>query len=349
MKILMLLSKPLKTDPRVNKEKCSLEKQHDVKIIYWDRKNNSRILYIFYWWFQTYRNALSLYKSTYRFDVVHCHDLDTLIIGFLLKWKTGVRLVYDAHEIYGYMIEKALPGFIGCFASLFERLLIKNADAVITVNQPLKEYFLRITRSHVYVVMNCSDISDVEKRSSCSSMFTVGYFGVFDRSRMFPEILSVLGTIDGVRFMVAGRGPLYDSVERISTEMVYCNIVFLKELPYVEVIERTKECDVILSMLDPGNRNNKVGLPNKVFEAMATGKPMIVTKGIYCGDFVEMEECGISVEYDLAMVKNAVMMLRDNPITCAHLGRNGLRAAHREYNWSRQEQILFDVYREVFL
>jgi glycosyltransferase involved in cell wall biosynthesis len=100
-------------------------------------------------------------------------------------------------------------------------------------------------------------------------------------------------------------------------------------------------------MLDPEEKNNQVGLPNKIFEAMLTGRPVLVTKGLYYSKLVETERCGVSVEYDFEEVKKSIIMLRDDPKRCEELGKNGLQAAIREYNWEKQKKTLLSVYERL--
>jgi glycogen synthase len=126
-KVLMILSKEFSTDPRVNKEAATLiENGYEVTVICWDRKNSSlseevvnnikvvRLANSLFmnmlphdllrnplWWWHAFKKGVELYNKGFDFDVVHCHDLDTLFAGVLLKQKLGVKLVYDAHEIFG--------------------------------------------------------------------------------------------------------------------------------------------------------------------------------------------------------------------------------------------------------
>ena len=71
-------------------------------------------------------------------DIVHCNDLDTLLVGVLAKRRYGCRLVYDAHEFYPVSDPHGRWLDIGFFG-LIERVLIRQADAVVTVNPPLAE------------------------------------------------------------------------------------------------------------------------------------------------------------------------------------------------------------------
>ena len=372
MKILMILSNPFMVDPRVYKEAISLsDTGHDVTVVFWDRhgeyplddmvKNvrvvgirNKGLMKVFphdlfrnpVWWRKAYKKALELYKNGYKFDVVHCHDLDTLPTGVWLKKSLNVKIVYDAHEIFGYMIQKTMPKYVAKVAFLMEKFLIKKVDQIITVNDPLKMFFSKITHNPIDIVMNCGAIITNTYHPPKNTLFTISYFGVLDRSRMFPKIVDYIGTIDNIKFVIAGKKEgLYNEVEKASKK--YSNIIFLGSIPYNKVIEKTLDCNVVLCMLDPVEKNNQVGLPNKIFEAMLTGRPVIVTKGLYCSKLVETEKCGVSVEYDFEEVKNAIINLRDNLKRCEELGKNGLNAAIREYNWEKQKKTLLSVYERL--
>jgi glycosyltransferase involved in cell wall biosynthesis len=298
------------------------------------------------WWRKAYKKALELYNNGYRFDVVHCHDLDTLQSGVWLKKRLNVKLVYDAHEIFGYMIEKTMPTSIAKISFLIEKRLIKKVDHIITVNDPLKSFFSKITHHPIDIVMNCGELITTTYTPPKNSLFTVSYFGILDSSRMFPKIVEYLGIIENIQFLIAGKkARLYKEVEKVSKK--YSNITFLGSIPYSQVIEKTLDCNVILCMLDPEEKNNQVGLPNKIFEAMLTGRPVLVTKGLYYSKLVETERCGVSVEYDFEEVKKSIIMLRDDPKRCEELGKNGLQAAIREYNWEKQKKTLLSVYERL--
>ena len=59
------------------------------------------------WWRKGYKDVLKLFEKNH-FDIVHCHDLASLPIGVKLKNEFGIKLVYDAHEIWGYMVSRDL-------------------------------------------------------------------------------------------------------------------------------------------------------------------------------------------------------------------------------------------------
>jgi glycosyltransferase involved in cell wall biosynthesis len=368
MKVMMLLSNPFMVDPRVYKEaKALVDVGHEVTVIVWDRKNeyesvsvvegirivrihNTGIMKILpldlfknpLWWRKAFKKALKLYDNGFRFDVVHCHDLDTLKSGVWLKNKLGIKLVYDAHEIFGYMMERDMPKFIVNFALKLEKKLVKHVDSIITVNEPVEKYLRSITDKPITIVMNCNDVISKTYQPTKNDVCTISYIGVLHKSRMFPELVDIIGKIKNVRFVIAGKKEnLYDEVKSRCEK--YDNITFLGSIPFNEVIPKTLESDVVVCMINPNDMNNKIALANKQFEAIVCGRPIICTKNTYSGDMTEKLQCGLVVDYNLDAIKEAIIKLRDDPKLCEKLGRNGLKAAIDKYNWNEQKKKLLAV------
>ncbi|MEE9197536.1 MAG: glycosyltransferase, partial [bacterium] len=131
----MVLSNGFTRDPRVANEAESLVRNgYEVTVLCWDRdgtlppqetRNGIRVLrlrntawmqllpYDLFrlrpFWRLALRRSLDLNAST-PFAAIHCHDFDTLPVGTSLKVRTGLPLIYDAHEIWGYLMAHELPG-----------------------------------------------------------------------------------------------------------------------------------------------------------------------------------------------------------------------------------------------
>jgi glycosyltransferase involved in cell wall biosynthesis len=372
MKILMVLSKDFIVDPRVYREAKSLvEEGNQVTVISWDRTHKHEhnrvieginVIFLYntkgmnllpndilrnpFWWRAAYKKGIQLYQNGFTFDVVHCHDLDTLQTGVWLKRKLGVKLIYDAHEIFVYMIERSAPKVVVRYANRMERKLLKEVDYVITVDDGYAEYFRHITTKPLAIVRNCKDLIGEYKPPS-QHIFTLTYIGTLNRSRFFPQMLHVIGKIQNVQFIIIAKKEniLYNEVKELA--QTYKNIKFLDPIPTSQVLSVTQEGHVVVCLFDPTKKLNRIGSPNKLFEAMVTGRPIIVTKGTHAGDIVEREQCGLSVDYSEEGLEKAVLLLRDNPALCEQLGRNGLKAAQSEFNWSKQEEQLHSVYQQV--
>jgi glycosyltransferase involved in cell wall biosynthesis len=371
-KILMILSKPFVLDPRVYQEARSLVKSgYVITVIVWDRHKNYKPAEIIsgirvvrihnseivdalhsdifrnpFWWRKAYNKALELYNKGFKFDVVHCHDLDTLKTGVWLKKKLGIKLIYDAHEIFGYMIHRFLPDIVSDYAIKLEKKLLKKVDFIITVNKPLKEYFVSISDKPIEIVMNCKNLVNKTYIPPKNKIFTVCYFGVFNSTRLFPKMVHIMGSIDNIRFLVAGKKEtLFQAVKDRCDKYENCD--FLGTLPLDKVIDYTLKSDAVLCMIRPSDKNAKIAHANKQFEAMVCGRALIASRNTYIGEMTEELKCGVVVEFSENGVIEAVTKLRDDPKLCEELGENGLKAALDEYNWEKQENKLLNIYENL--
>jgi len=372
MNILMTLANSFTHDPRVYMEARSLIRAgHRVTVLAWDREGNNKpqeikdeieivrsynsrlmnlakydIFKMYLWWNKGYKDALKLCKNK-KFDIIHSHDLSSLKIGLKLKKRFSLPLIYDAHEIFGYMITQDVPNFFARQALDTEKKWIKDVDQIITVNEPLKKYFESISNHPVTIVMNAKEIKDIKYEPSKSKKLSLIYLGSLNDCRFLPEAIEVVREIPNVELIMGGIGkPEYLKFLKEKCSKIK-NINFIGTIPMEEVLPMTKKSDVIICMFDPKYRINKVGLPNKLFEAMVCGRPIICTKGIHSGDFVEKEKCGLAINYSTDELKKTIIRLRDNPKLCEELGKNGIDAAVKKYSWEKQEEKLLNVYKGI--
>jgi len=165
----MLVSSPMLTDPRVYNEAQTLVKaEYGVTVLAWDREKNTQVrqevdgieifrlripvpfrrgigrvpMHLFYqlvWQWEVYWKARSLHRDS-PFHFIHCHFLDTLLVGTLLKRGLGAFLIYDARDIYGYMLQTSLPAGIAKAFFWFERFLLRQ----VVPSMPIAHHVLQI-------------------------------------------------------------------------------------------------------------------------------------------------------------------------------------------------------------
>lgn len=373
MQVLMFRTNACISDPRVHSEGTSLLKAgREVTVIAWDREKQNpprqnwdgiavvrlrtRLstkygfaswlwngFNLLLWQRQAYRQALVLNKEKH-FDVIHCNDLDTLIIGTRLKQKLGLPLIYDAYEIYGYMIAWIVPQRIANIFLWLEKRWIKKVDRIINVSEAQKRYFAGITDKSISVVMNCKPLQRLEYEPPDNEAFTVLYIGILHQRRALPMLIRAVEELPGVRCLIGGVGqPGY--VQALKEECSRTsNVTFLDRVPFDEVIPMTVKADCVFLMVNPEYLASSMALGNKQFEAMVCGRPIICTRGTYSGEMTEQEEVGLAVEYNEQALKEAIIKLRDNLELRERLGRNALKAAIAKYNWQKQEEKLLALY-----
>ena len=362
MNVGMLVSNEVVRDPRVLQEARSLARRgHRVRVVGWDRFDPSvpdgpiadgvEIALVrsggvmraapgalfknpVFW-----RRALHL-SLAWPADLWWAHDLDTLQAGVWLKRRTGKPLVFDAHEMFAQMIWDDYPKRVAQAAERLETKLLFEVDHVVTVNAALGEYYGE-KRVPVAVVMNCREEIAERYAPPTAPMFTVLYVGTFHRQRFVFELIEAVKATERVRLLMGGHKALSADVQRACSESE--RTVFLGPVPRERVMPLTLESHVVAAVLDPANVNNKMGTPNKLFEAMAAGRPVLATRGTLSGNIVEALECGLPIAYSVDACVWALEKLRDDPALQRAMGERSLRAAKEQYNWASQEEQLVGV------
>ena len=274
MKVLMFVSNAFVSDPRVYAEAKSLIKAgYEVTVIAWDRDKQNPLrknwdgievvrlrarlapkygfaswlwngFNLLLWQRQAYRQALILNKEKHL-GIIHCHDLDTLTVGTRLKRKLRLPLIYDAHEIYGYMIGGTVSHWIANIFLWLEKRWIKKVDRIINVGEAQKRYFASITDKPISVVMNCKSLQSLEYQPPNTENFTLLYIGILHRKRAIPMLIRATRELPGVHCLIGGVGhPGY--VQALKEECSRTsNVTFLGRVPFDQVIPMTKKADCV--------------------------------------------------------------------------------------------------------
>jgi glycosyltransferase involved in cell wall biosynthesis len=370
--VLMLLANRYDPDPRVRQEALALIGMGwRVRLLAWDRdlkgavaetvegvavrrvrvrsvhgRGNTQLF--FYAWL--YAKMLWLAWRT-PFDVVHCHDLDTLPVGFIAGKLKRRPVVYDAHESFVDMLAGSVHSFIRRALLRLEDFLIRRADLLITVGEKLRRHFADRGARHAVVVGNWKRAAEYA-RTAAENAATRRRLGVPDGAllgvcitqllgdRKIEPLLDAVDACPNVWMMIGGRGALESLVrERAARNprILYPGFVSGADIPAY-----TCAGDFVYYGFDPENPNARFSAPNKLFEALAAGKPLVT------GDFGEIGEvaragCGLVLpEYTAANIRGALERLMD-PAERASLGRNARRCGE-SVTWERGEEILRGEY-----
>jgi len=254
----------------------------------------------------------------------------------------GLPLIYDAHEIWGYMVARDLPWWR--YYLWKEKKLLWHVDKIIIAEDKYADYFNSITNKRLTPILNCKHLISKKYIPPDNDIFTILYIGTLSPKRFLLELVDVVKNLDSVRCIIGGIGkPEY--VEKLKQKCNETNNVkFIGKVPFDEVIPMTQSSDVVPCMINPKEINNKIASANKQFEAMVCGRPIIATKGTRSGEITEKEKCGLVINYSREDLKRAIITLRDNPKLCQELGKNALKAAIEKYNWENERKKLIELY-----
>lgn len=304
-------------------------------------------------------------------DVYHAHDSDAILTAWLAARRVyGAKLLYDAHEV-GFLsfagFLRTYPMFAALLLWLWSRLndwiVSRQVDTVIAVNDVLADIqaeHYRIPRPAV--VMNCppSTLSSSsphllsERIGVESDMPIVLSQGMFSLARgdgpgLENLIRSALLLHRGVVVLIGNVGdvPQFEPMRQLANRAEFAGKVFI--LPTVsptELLMLTRGASVGVISLQLRSVF-RYALPNKFFEYLGAGLPVVTSDIPPVVQICEKHRCGLICDFSSPeSVAQAINRLLDDPDIYASMRAGALRAA-QIYNWENQEQVLLDVYRRL--
>ena len=106
----------------------------------------------------------------------------------------------------------------------------------------------------------------------------------------------------------------------------YSNIDYLGRVSYQEALRLYSACDLMFAVYDPAVPNHRYSAPNKVYEAMMLGKPLIVAKNTGFDVLIEKEGIGLSIEYSQQAFQQALDNCLANPDVLKEMGQRARKS-----------------------
>jgi glycosyltransferase involved in cell wall biosynthesis len=250
--------------------------------------------------------------------------------------------VFDTYTLFLESKSKLLANFV----RPFERLMARLSDGFITVSENRLEFFRGVPLKVAGIVMNCPPLDEHPASSVSGSArdgcFRVVYAGTIAANRGLVEVAKAIDGLEDVEFLVAGR--VVD--KRVLAGLrFFSNVRYMGQVSFSTALKLQKDANVIPLLYNLSEPINRVASPNKLFEAMMLGVPVITNLS---GSLVMAPSTGVFVDYhDVAGIRKAISFLRECPGEGARMGLSGRVAFEREYNWSVMEKRLFEVYDRV--
>ena len=285
-----------------------------------------------------------------RVGVVHCHDLLPLPVAVRLKQRTGARLVYDAHELETERVGSR--GLRQRLARSTERRLMRYVDALITVSPSIVEWYrARYPGVEVVLVRNVPErlptmVEPEPLRRRLGVPDDAVLFisiGSFSRGRGIERAIEAFRD-PAVRHHVVfmGFGAL---AERIDAAAAACPRIH--RIPAVapsEVLRFAAGADVGLSLTEDSCLNHRFCLPNKVFESLVAGVPVLCSDLPDQADLVRSHQGGWTVG---ASSEALARRLSEISIDEVRRLRAGLPGRVSGLGWDREAERLLDLYRRL--
>ena len=291
-------------------------------------------------------------------DLFHGMAYMGIPIALGLGRRQRAPVVYDARDIYldaGNLAR--LSGPMRWLIGRAERGWARRASRVITVNRPYAEVMAGRWRvDEPLIVMNCS--YRYEPPSPRARRFhdalgldpttrVVVYQGGFSRDRGIEQLIAAIADVPDATLVLLGYGSLQAELDRVAADPATGGRVrILPAVPPTELLDWIASADVVAMPIQPTTLNHRLTTPNKLFEALAAGVPVVASDLPGMAPIVRETGCGVLVDpTDPTAIAAALReVLATPPDEMTEWRARCSEAARETYNWERQMDVLLAEY-----
>lgn len=287
-------------------------------------------------------------------DIYHLHDPELLAISGSLR-RAGKVVIFDAHEdgpaqILGKLyLHPIFRRLLSKVYGAYEARVCRSLDAVVTATPFIRDKFMPINSRSIdinnYPLLDELFSAECERESRKNQVCYVGGIG---EHRGIREVVRAMSRVQsGASLKLCGRFG-----EKSIESEVKANPGW-KHVDEAGWLDRAKVRDILRDSVAGlvtfhALPNHLDAQPNKMFEYMSAAVPVIASDFPLWREIVEGNDCGICVNpLQPQAIAEAIDYLVENPDRARQMGANGRNAVQERYNWSIEEQKLFDLYEQL--
>jgi glycosyltransferase involved in cell wall biosynthesis len=312
--------------------------------------------------------AIDLMRNAYYFrgavdekpDVVHAHELATMLAGSRIARKTGAKLVYDSHEL-----ETGRNGIWGAWELWLrgraERWLIRRADRVITVSDSIGEHLAALYAiAPPTIILNAPAIAQPQASASSGSLRNrlglapgtplAVYVGSLTRNRGLEQCVESLRHAPEVHIGAVGpREPDIEAkLKRMAEELGVTERFHLVDpVPHDQVTSFVRSADVSLVLIQDACLSYRYCFPNKLLESLLAGVPVVAAGLVELKRMIERTGAGVVVdETDPRSIAEGIRTVVAERARYAPT-QETIRQLADTYGWEVQGRRLVALYREL--
>ena len=305
------------------------------------------------------------YGAAGAVDVWHVHDFTALLaIGPLVRRPT--RLIYDSHEIFLEAGSAArLPWTLRLVLRGLERATARKATALVTVNEGYADILEgRLRPRRTVIVRNCPPVRRKPERDESrlrrslslnADVPLILYHGLFGPHRGIEQSAEAL-LKPGLRrahLAFLGYGSLREDLVTLAANPRFGGrLHIIDAVPPSELLDWVEGADVDIIALQPTTLNHWLCTPNKLWESITAGVPVVVSDFPLMAAIVANDPDGslgaVCDPTDPVSIATAIQSILDMPEeSSAQMRGRSWHAARDRWNWEAESRALINLYAEL--
>jgi glycosyltransferase involved in cell wall biosynthesis len=257
-----------------------------------------------------------------RKALLYANDLDTLLPNFLVSKLSGTKIIYDSHELFTESPELVHRKRTQRIWLSIEKMIFPKLTHIITVNDSIAQAYKNRYQKDLLVIRNIptkyhsgKHLSKVKLNIPENSFLIIIQGSGLNVERGIEEAVLAMKQLDNVTLMLVGDGDVMPVVkELIQIHSLEDKVKIFGRRPYEEMMQFTMHADLGLTLDKPLSKNYEFSLPNKVFDYMHAGTPILASKLVEIERVIRTHKIGtILSEVSPDAIAAAINELKSKP------------------------------------
>ena len=239
-------------------------------------------------------------------DYVHAADFYSLPAAKNIKMKCGAKLTYDSREIYSQLNSLRNRPLTKKLVELKEKYLVTYVDRIIVTAKEDEIYLKKHFRHSIpySIIKNLPSSRERISSNLLKDEFKIPeenlillYQGWVLEGRGLDKVINSIKKLKNITLVIIGNGEYLDSLKKlVSNSNLDENVIFTGLISYDKLYEYTSSADVGLVLFENTSISYQNALPNKLFEFIQAGLPVISSNQDTITSIVEINEIGIVLD-----------------------------------------------------
>ncbi len=352
-RIIISVTSDLSTDQRVQKvARACCESGLDVLLI--GRKlptsqtpdlpcRYKRLRLLFnrsFFFYAEYNLRLFLKLLFIRADIFLANDTDTLTANFLAGKIRRKKLVFDAHELFPEVPELTKRNGVKRFWTRLEDLFFPKLKYAYTVSPSIANYYRKKYGVNMQVVRNIPELNEHLRPLEKFEKKTIIYQGALNMGRGLEWIIRAMPEIKDAELLIIGDGDIREQLIELTKELkVEHKVKFAGKLAPEELKEITPRAHLGLCLLEENGLSYYYSLPNRIFDYIHAGIPVLATNFPEIRAIVQKHNTGILINrYDPQFLSDTVNKILRSGFNTFHFAE-----LSKSLNWENEKKILMEI------
>jgi len=277
-----------------------------------------------------------------KVDILLANDTDSLLANYIASKIRRKKLIFDAHEIFPELPELAHRPGIKRVWKIIEDWILPQLKHCYTVCQSISDYYNQKYNIQMKVVRNvpyCVIYND-KKLLDYSGKKIIIYQGALNFGRGLEWIIDAMPLVENAVLVIVGDGGiLNDLKERVNNLNLNEKVFFLGRIAGSELYKYTPSADLGLCLLKNRGLNYYYSLPNRIFDYLHAGVPVLATDFPEIANIVRNYNTGILIKrYNPEYLAGVLNDFLNKGFDISHFAETA-----KQFCWENEEKILLEL------